>query len=147
MSKNAAEPWNQSASKVADCVGASLRIKGEISGSEDLLVEGTVEGPIHLVNHKLTVGSSGKLNSEVVAREVIVHGSVKGNLRASDRIEIMKDGSVAGDLTTARILIEDGANFRGSIEIDRKIPATGSEKILQARAATAASQSQAGKTI
>jgi cytoskeletal protein CcmA (bactofilin family) len=144
MSKNAVESWNSPDTKVVDCVGASLRIKGEISGNEDLLVDGTVEGPIHLFDHKLTVGLSAKLNSEVVAGEVIVYGSVKGNLRAS-RIEIMKNGSVIGELTTARILIEDGANFRGSIEIDRKEPATGSDKPFQARAATATGQSQPGK--
>ena len=86
-----------------------------------------------------------KLNSEVVAREVVVHGTITGNLRASDRIEIMKNGSVVGDLTTARILIEDGANFKGSIEIDRKAPATGSEPTLQARAATATGESRSGK--
>ena len=86
MSKNAVEAGNSPTT--VDCVGASLRIKGEISGNEDLLVEGTVEGPIHLVDHKLTIGLGAKLNSEVVAREVIVHGSVKGNLRVSDRVEI-----------------------------------------------------------
>jgi cytoskeletal protein CcmA (bactofilin family) len=145
MSKNALEAGNSPITKFVDCVGASLRIKGEISGSEDLLVEGTVEGPIHLVDHKLTVGLSAKLNSEVLAREVIVHGSVTGNLRVSDRIEIMKNGSVVGDLTTARILIEDGANFKGSIEIDRKAPATGFDPTLQARAATATGQSRSGK--
>ncbi len=146
MSKNAVEAGNSPTTKVVDCVGASLRIKGEISGSEDLLVEGTVEGPVHLVDHKLTVGLGAKLKSEVVAREVIVHGSVTGNLRVSDRIEIMKNGSVVGDLTTARILIEDGASFRGSIEIDRKAPTTGSGTVLQARAATATDQSRSGKT-
>ena len=114
-----------------------LRIKGELSGNEDLLVEGTVEGPIRLADHKLTIGLTGKLTSNVVAREIIVHGSVKGHLRASERIEIMKNGSVVGDLTTARILIEDGASFKGSIEIDREAAAILPEKATQARAATA----------
>jgi cytoskeletal protein CcmA (bactofilin family) len=145
MSKNAVKAGDSSTT-VVDCVGASLRIKGEISGNEDLLVEGTVEGPVHLVDHRLTVGLGAKLNSEVVAREVIVHGAVKGNLHASDRIEITKNGSVVGDLITARILIEDGANFKGSIEIDRKAPATGSDTTLQAPAATSTGQSQSGKT-
>jgi cytoskeletal protein CcmA (bactofilin family) len=134
------------AARTVDCIGASLRIKGEISGNEDLLVEGTMEGPVHLANHKVTVGLNAKLNSEVVAREVIVHGSVTGNVRASDRIEIAGSGTVVGDLTTARILIEDGARFRGSIEIDRKVATIGSDKTLQARAATATGQSQPGKT-
>lgn len=150
MSTSDVRPVNSTATGVVDCVGAGLRIKGEISGNEDLVVEGTVEGPIHLVDHKLTVGLGAKLNSEVVAREVIVHGSVKGNLRASDRIQIMKNGSVVGDLTTARILIEDGASFRGSIEIDRKadrqVSTSSTDKTLQARAASATGPLLPGKT-
>jgi cytoskeletal protein CcmA (bactofilin family) len=128
-----------------DCVGASLRIKGEISGNEDLRVEGAVEGPINLAGYKLTVGVNAKLNSEVVAREIIVQGNVKGNLRASDRVEIAKSGTVTGNITTARILIEDGANFKGSIEIDRKSPATAPDQPAIARTA-AASQSPSGST-
>ena len=100
-------------------LGASLHIKGEISGNEDLHIDGSVEGLVQLDERKLTVGASAKLTADVVAREVVVYGSVKGNLRARDRIEIKKDGSVIGDLTTARIMIEDGAYFKGSIEIDR----------------------------
>jgi len=100
-------------------LGASLHVKGEISGNEDLHIDGSVEGLVQLDDRKLTVGSSAKLTADVVAREVVVYGSVKGNLRARDRIEIKKDGSVIGDLTTARIMIEDGAYFKGAIEIDR----------------------------
>src|SRR3984957_6758744 len=100
-------------------LGASLHVKGEISGNEDLHIDGSVEGLIQLEDRKLTVGASAKLTADVVAREVVVYGAVKGNLRARDRIEIKKDGSVVGDLTTARIMIEDGAYFKGSIEIDR----------------------------
>ena len=129
-----------------DYVGTGLRIKGELSGNEDLLVDGTVEGPIHLADHKLTVGLSGKLTSDVVAREIVVHGTVKGNLRASERIEIMKNGSVVGNLTTARILIEDGASFKGSIEIDREAATILPDKTTQTRAATAAGNAQRGKT-
>ena len=100
-------------------LGPSLHVKGEITGNEDLHVDGSVEGLISLEERKLTVGSSAKLTADIVAREVVVYGNVKGNLRARDRIEIKKDGSVVGDLTTARIMIEDGAYFKGSIEIDR----------------------------
>jgi cytoskeletal protein CcmA (bactofilin family) len=101
-------------------LGASLRVKGEISGNEDLHVDGAVEGLIHLDDRKLTVGISAKVTADVIAREIVVYGSVKGNLRATDKIEIKKDGSVVGDLTTARIMIEDGAYFKGAIEIDRQ---------------------------
>jgi cytoskeletal protein CcmA (bactofilin family) len=142
MNTNAVELGNLTQA-VTDCVGTGLRIKGELSGNEDLLIEGVVEGPIRLTGQKLTVGLSGKLTSDVIAREIIVHGSVTGNLRASERIEIMKNGSVVGDLTTARILIEDGASFRGSIEIDREAAAIPPDQI--ARAATAAGRAQRSK--
>lgn len=100
-------------------LGSSLHVKGEINGNEDLLVDGSVEGLISLEDRKLTVGPTAKVAADVVAREIVVHGTVKGNLRARDRIEIKKEGSVVGDLTTARISIDDGAYFKGSIEIDR----------------------------
>ena len=100
------------------CLGASIEIKGKISGEEDLQVDGKVEGPVALAGQRLTVGRTGQLNSEVTAREVVVYGKVTGNLRASDRVEIKKDGSVTGDIVTARISIEDGAFFKGRIEID-----------------------------
>ena len=101
-------------------LSANLRIKGEISGNEDLLVEGIVEGPIQLEDGMLTVGATGKITSNVVAREVIIYGEVRGNLAARDRVEIKKGGSMVGDLTTTRITIEDGATVKGSIEIIRK---------------------------
>ena len=100
-------------------LGPSLHVKGEINGNEDLHVDGSVEGLISLEDRKLTVGASAKVSADIVAREIVVFGTVKGNLRARDRIEIKKDGSVIGDLTTARIMIEDGAYFKGSIEIER----------------------------
>ncbi len=119
MSTDAMRPLSSTPSGSTARLGASLHVKGEISGNEDLHVDGSVEGLIQLEDRKLTVGASAKLTADVVAREVVVYGSVKGNLRARDRIEIKKDGSVVGDLTTARIMIEDGAYFKGSIEIDR----------------------------
>jgi len=100
-------------------LGASLHVKGEITGNEDLTIDGSVEGLVHLEDRKLTIGATAKVTADVIAREVVVYGNVKGNLRARDRIEIKKDGSVVGDLTTARIMIEDGAYFKGSIEIDK----------------------------
>ncbi len=106
-------------------------------------MDGTVEGLIQLDDRKLTVGASAKVSADLVAREVVVYGSVKGNLRARDRIEIKKDGSVIGDLTTSRIMIEDGAYFKGAIEIDRKgeVTSTSSqEKPAFVKAASAAVQ-------
>jgi cytoskeletal protein CcmA (bactofilin family) len=114
----AARPSAPSARSVA-CLGETIEVKGKISGEEDLQVDGKVEGPISLQGQRLTVGRTGKLNSEVTAREVVVYGDVHGNVRASDRVEIKKDGSVTGDVITARISIEDGAFFKGRIEIER----------------------------
>jgi cytoskeletal protein CcmA (bactofilin family) len=110
-------------------LGASLHVKGEITGNEDLAIDGTVEGLVHLEDRKLTIGASARVTADVIAREVVVYGNVKGNLRARDRIEIKKDGSVVGDLTTARIMIEDGAYFKGSIEIDKAGDASGSDDL------------------
>jgi cytoskeletal protein CcmA (bactofilin family) len=101
-------------------IGPSLHIKGEITGNEDLEVHGTVEGTVTLEERKLTVGTTAKVSADLAAREIVIYGNVKGNLRARDRIEIKKDGSVVGDLSTARIMIEDGAYFKGSIEITRE---------------------------
>jgi cytoskeletal protein CcmA (bactofilin family) len=114
-------------------LGPSLHVKGEITGSEDLHVDGSVEGQIALEDRKLTIGATAKLTADVTAREIVIYGNVKGNLRAKDRIEIKKDGSVVGDLTTARIMIEDGAYFKGSIEINRE--AADADKPAFARAA------------
>jgi cytoskeletal protein CcmA (bactofilin family) len=119
MSTDAMRPLGATADRATARLGPSLHVKGEISGNEDLLIEGSVEGLVQLDERKLTVGATAKLTADIIAREVVVYGTVKGNLRAKDRIEIKKDGSVNGDLTTARIMIEDGAYFKGSIEIDK----------------------------
>jgi len=141
MSTDAMRPMSTTQSGTTARLGASLHVKGEISGNEDLHIDGSVEGLVQLEDRKLTVGASAKLTADVVAREVVVYGSVKGNLRARDRIEIKKDGSVVGDLTTARIMIEDGAYFKGSIEIDRTATAGDSDvdKPAYSRAATVSS--------
>jgi cytoskeletal protein CcmA (bactofilin family) len=115
-----------------------LRVKGEISGNEDLLVNGIVECPIQLKEKMLTVGLRGKLSANVVAREVIVFGEVKGNLVVRDRIQIKKEGSVEGDLKAGGIVIEDGASFKGSIEVVRQVTgSTSQENPSQSFAATA----------
>jgi cytoskeletal protein CcmA (bactofilin family) len=117
-------------------LGSSLRVKGDISGTEDLLIDGLVEGLIQLDGRKLTVGSKAKVMADINARDVVVYGYVKGNVRAKGRVEIKKDGSVVGNLTTAQIMIEDGADFKGSIEIDRSA-AEEAAKSVASRAAVA----------
>jgi cytoskeletal protein CcmA (bactofilin family) len=100
-------------------LGQNMRVKGQIRGDEDLKIDGNVEGPISLGNHRLTVGQTGEILGEITAREIVIYGNVKGNLRALDRLEIKKDASVFGDLTTAKIMIEDGAYLKGTVEIER----------------------------
>ncbi len=146
MSTDAMRPLGATADRASARLGSSLHVKGEISGNEDLLIDGTVEGLIQLDERKLTVGATAKLTADIIAREVVVYGTVKGNLRAKDRIEIKKDGSVNGDLTTARIMIEDGAYFKGSIEIDKTAEKETAHSAF-AKPASAAAGSPAAKTI
>lgn len=107
------------AARTLACLGSTIVVKGEISSEEDLQIDGKVDGPISLRGSRLTVGRTAQLNSEINAREVIVYGNAAGNLRARDRVEIKKDGQVIGDITTTRISIEEGAYFKGHIEIER----------------------------
>jgi cytoskeletal protein CcmA (bactofilin family) len=116
---DAMNPSDTAADRETGWLGSSLHVKGDIIGTEDLLIDGSVEGLIQLDERKLTVGTTAKLTADINARDVVVYGSVKGNVRAKGRIEIKKDGSIVGNLTTAQIMIEDGADFKGSIEIDR----------------------------
>jgi cytoskeletal protein CcmA (bactofilin family) len=118
-------------------LGSSLRVKGDISGTEDLLIDGAIEGLIQLGERKLTVGTTAKLTADINARDVVVYGYVKGNVHATGKIEIKKGGSVNGNLTTAQILIEDGADFKGSIEIDRGAEKEAGKNV-SSRTATAA---------
>src|SRR5467141_1646593 len=117
--RDVTSPLDASADRDTGWLGSSLRVKGDISGTEDLLIDGSAEGLIQLDGRKLTVGPTAKVTADINARDVVVYGYVKGNVRAKGRIEIKKDGSVVGNLTTAQIMIEDGADFKGSIEIDR----------------------------
>jgi cytoskeletal protein CcmA (bactofilin family) len=146
MSTDALRPLGGTASGATARLGSSLHVKGEITGNEDLQVDGSVEGLIQLDERKLIIGSTSKVTADVIAREVVVYGNVKGNLRAKDRIEIKKDGSVVGDLTTSRIMIEDGAYFKGSIEIDKASEKEASRSAF-AKPATAQAAAPAVKTI
>ncbi len=98
-------------------IGKAMRIKGEIYSQEDLYVDGEIEGTLELKEHCLTVGPNGKARSSIKAREAVVMGSITGNVEAKDKIAIRKDGKLVGDIKTAGIIIEDGAYFKGSIDI------------------------------
>ena len=107
----------------AASIGKAVRIVGQIFSREDLYVDGDVEGTIELLEHKLTIGPNGKVQAGIKAREVVALGSVQGNVEAADKIEIRKDARLVGDIRTARIMIEDGAYFKGSIDIVKPEPA------------------------
>ena len=98
-------------------IGRSLVIKGEVTGSESLYIDGRVEGSINLSGNRVTVGRNGVVAANINAREIVVLGKVRGNLTASDRVDIRSDGSLTGDVVAARISIEDGAFFKGGIDI------------------------------
>ncbi len=98
-------------------IGKSLVIKGEVTGSESLYIDGRVEGSINLPGNRVTVGRNGIVNANINAREIVVTGKVRGNLVASDRVDIRNEGSLTGDVIAQRISIEDGAFFKGGIDI------------------------------
>jgi len=98
-------------------LGPGMRVKGEISGNEDLKLDGKVEGLVSVGGFRLTVGPNAHLKGDIVAREAMISGEVNGNIRACDRIEITKNASIVGDVSTARIVIEEGAYFNGDVEI------------------------------
>jgi cytoskeletal protein CcmA (bactofilin family) len=103
-------------------IGKAVKIVGQIFSKEDLYVDGDLEGTVELLEHKLTVGPNGNIHAGVKAREVVALGTIQGNVEAADRIEIRKDARLVGDIRTARILIEDGAYFKGSIDIIKPEP-------------------------
>jgi cytoskeletal protein CcmA (bactofilin family) len=107
-------------------IGKSLIVKGEVSGSESLYIDGKVEGAINLPGNRVTVGRNGQVAANIMAREIVVLGKVRGNCHASDRIDIRSEGSLTGDVIAARISIEDGAFFKGGIDI-RKPGAEGTK--------------------
>ncbi|MEQ1758967.1 MAG: polymer-forming cytoskeletal protein [Vicinamibacterales bacterium] len=118
-------------------IGKSVVIKGELAGSEDLTIEGHVEGKIELKDHVLTIGPNGKIKAQVYAKAVIVLGEVTGNVAATEKVDIRDGGSVDGDIISPRVAIAEGAHFRGSVDMQRKaVPTTSASP----------SQPQAGKS-
>src|ERR1700752_4611853 len=119
-------------------IGKSLVIKGEVTGSESLYIDGRVEGSINLSGNRVTVGRNGVVSANINAREIVVLGKVRGNLTASDRVDIRSDGSLTGDVIAARISIEDGAFFKGGIDIrkggqpQQQQKANGEDKVVPA---------------
>jgi cytoskeletal protein CcmA (bactofilin family) len=123
-------------------IGKSVVIKGELSGSEDLYIDGTVEGTIQLHGNNLVIGPNGHVHADVNTKVVVIQGKLEGNIRASERVELRKSAVVVGDIVTQRIAMEDGAYVKGKIEIQREAtkpsPPPANKPELQVEAKSAA---------
>jgi len=126
-------------SKAAACISQGIKIKGEVTGSEDLFVDGQVDGKLSLTNGSLTIGPNGNVKSDVTAREVIVRGKIEGKVSGRDKVQLWSTGQVTGEVQTDRLAIEDGAMLRGKVEAGKHPGKTG-----EAQAAAAAGGSTAG---
>ena len=126
-------------------MGKSVMLKGQIVSREDLTIDGEVEGTVELQEHRLTIGPNGKVTASVKARELVVLGTIHGNVETTDKIDIRKDAKLVGDIRTARVVIEDGAYFKGNIDIVRtERPAAPAPK---PQAVAASSPAQSGPAL
>jgi cytoskeletal protein CcmA (bactofilin family) len=124
-------------------IGKSVVIRGELTGNEDLYLDGEIEGNIDLRDHKLVIGPNGKIKATITARDIVVHGRVEGNVSATERVELRKNCTLVGDVNTQRIVIEDGAFFKGSIDIKE---ASGEARKPMAAAAASMSVGSTGQS-
>jgi cytoskeletal protein CcmA (bactofilin family) len=123
MPINRFEPPDSRGTGNTATIGKAVKIVGQIYSKEDLFVDGDLEGTVEALEHRLTIGPNGSLHASIKAREVVALGTVQGNVEATEKIEIRKDAKLVGDIRTARIIIEDGAYFKGSIDIVKPEPA------------------------
>ena len=121
----------------AATIGAWVVIKGEVSGNEPLFIDGTVEGSINFLEHRVTVGRSSRIRADIRAREVVVMGSVEGNIYCSDLLDVRADGSIQGHMITERIRIDDGASLKGTVEVHSAKRSSQSETVFHALAGSA----------
>ncbi len=121
-------------------LGKNVTIKGQIFAREDLTIDGEVEGTVECQEHRLTIGPNARVQSNLKAREIIIHGSIQGNVDATDKIDIKKEAKLVGDIKTSRIVIEDGAYFKGSIDISKAVVNKPAPPPQQAAAAQPAPQ-------
>jgi len=133
-----------SSSRAAACISQGIKIKGEVTGSEDLFVDGVVDGKLNLANGSLTIGPNGHVKADVHAREVIVRGKIEGKVTGRDRVQLWSTGQVTGEVQTDRLAIEDGALLSGKVEAGRQTSKTTETK---ASAATATSKSADTKSV
>jgi len=124
-------------------IGKSVVIKGELTGSEDLTIEGHVEGKIELRQNVLTIGPNGKIKAQVFAKAVIILGEVTGNVTATEKVDLRDNGSIDGDITSPRVAIAEGAHFRGSIDMQRGTAKSEAKAEAKSSASAAAPAPQA----
>ncbi len=135
-----------SSSRAAACISQGIKIKGEVTGSEDLFVDGVVEGKLSLTtNSCLTIGPNGHVKADVLAREVIVRGKIEGKVTGRDKVQLWSTGQITGEVQTDRLAIEDGALLRGRVEAGRQ-PQPSKTPEIKASAATASATSKAADT-
>lgn len=134
MPVNRFEPENRGGGSSAT-IGKAVKIVGQIYSKEDLFVDGDLEGTVEALEHRLTIGPNGSVHAGIKAREVVALGTIQGNVEATEKIEIRKDAKLVGDIKTARIIIEDGAYFKGSIDIVKPEPAKVTQPKQQPQAA------------
>lgn len=123
-----------SSSRAVACISHGIKIKGEVTGSEDLFVDGLVDGKLSLANGSLTIGPNGHVKADVHAREVIVRGKIEGKVSGRDKVQLWSTGEVTGEVQTERLSIEDGASLRGKVEAGRSITKTAELKVQSAAA-------------
>jgi cytoskeletal protein CcmA (bactofilin family) len=131
--------------EAAAVIGKSVQIRGEVKGNEDLLVEGLVEGTVTLTEHRLTIGANAKVTANVTARDVVVQGSLQGDIQAQGRVELRAGSRVNGDIRAARLSVEDNAIFSGKVELDGSTE--GGKGAAGAHAAASAGGAQPGSPV
>lgn len=131
----------------AASIGKSVMIKGQILSREDLYLDGELEGTVELQEHRLTIGPNGRVQANIKAREIVVIGTIHGNVEATEKLEIRKEAKLIGDIRTARIVIEDGAYFKGSIDIIKQDVAKAPPKEAPRQMAAAASAPSSGAPV
>ncbi|AXC14727.1 hypothetical protein ACPOL_5479 [Acidisarcina polymorpha] len=125
----------------AASIGKSVEIRGEVKGSEDLIVDGHVEGTITLIDSKLTVGPTARVDADVSARDIVILGTLNGNVTATVRVDLRKGGNLTGDVRAARISIEDGSLFSGKVDLSQQqaaAPTTSAKSVASAATAVSA---------
>jgi cytoskeletal protein CcmA (bactofilin family) len=126
-------------------IGQSIHIKGELTGNEDLTIEGKVEGKVFLKDHNLTIGANGKIVAEIQAKTVMILGEVTGNINADDKVEVAATGSMRGDIHAPRVVLADGGKFKGSIDMDKKPGSSAAVSASTSASASAPATPSAGR--